>query len=538
MFHPGWRERALSVLGQPFDAVIVGGGITGCGILFDAAQRGLAVLLVEKGDLAAGTSSRTTKLVHGGLRYLKQMQFGITVAASRERERMLALDRGLVRPMEFVYPAHRGDRLPAWTVDLGLWMYDHLARRRDRHDHLELAEVEARLPGLATDDLEAAFSYNDAVTDDAQLTRAVAATGFAYGGFLLTRAEATELLRDRTGRIAGVLLSDLETGASHRVAAGVVINATGVWSDMLRTAAGLDDARLRPSRGVHLELPGERLPVACAAMVPAADGRPVFVVPHEEGVLVGTTDVYHDGPLDDPRPSRAEVDYLLQALQAHFPDRGLGRGDVRGAFAGLRPILDAHVEDPSEASREEAIWEEDGMLSVAGGKLTTWRRTAERAVDALVEMLPVERREAAEPCRTEGTPLVGLAPADLPERLAARGVPPPVATGLARRLRADAWWALQLARQPAELQPLLDGGDLSAAEVRAHLALGGVLRLEDVLLRRVRLAMWDPDQARAVVPLLQQLFVDELGWNERRWERECDAYEQAAVGWSAAGIER
>jgi glycerol-3-phosphate dehydrogenase len=284
-------------------------------------------------------------------------------------------------------------------------------------------------------------------------------------------------------------------------------------------------------------LPKGLLPLAAAITFPAPDdGRPVFLIPHPEGILLGTTDLYHDEGLEDPRPTEAEIDYLLHAARAAFPGPAPGREHVLGAFAGLRPILDTHAENPSEASREEDIWEEGGMLSVAGGKLTTWRSTAEDALDAALQLLPEERARRAAPCATAGTPLGGLAPRDLGRRIAAAyELEPDVARGMARRLGAVAWTAPLLARSSRELQPLVAGLDLCAAEVRAHLRWGGVVRLDDLLLRRVRLGMWSPAAVPEVVPRLRKVVVRELGWSSRRWGREVAELERELVGWTLAG---
>jgi glycerol-3-phosphate dehydrogenase len=498
----------------------------------------LRTLLLEQRDIASGTSSRSSKLVHGGLRYLKQMHFRITATAAHERDRMAVLNPLLVEPLRFVYPANRGDRMPAWQIDLGLWMYDRLTGKPQRHRHLEAEDLERMVPGMATDDLEQAFSYGDARTDDARLTLAVAATGYAYGGHLLTRAEVKDLTANADDTIDGVVMHDLESGASHVVKAHVVVNAAGIWVDDLRQQCGLGEPRVRPSRGIHIVLPKARLPVSAAAMVPSPDdGRPIFLIPHPEGVLVGTTDIYDDGPRDDPRATRGEVDYLLRAMTTHFPHNRLSTADVIGVFAGLRPILDSHSDNPSDASREEDIWVERGMVSVAGGKLTTWRPTAEEAVDEVVGLLPKEREDVVARCYTKGTPLVGYAPPDLAGRLQAlHGIAPPVAAGMARRLRRSAIWAPRLAREPGELEPLVETGDLCAAEVRSHLSYGAVVRLEDLLLRRVRLAMWEPAMAQAVAPKLRPYFEQELGWDAKRWERELDAFHAAAEAWSPAGV--
>jgi len=538
MFDPHWRQRSLGALDESFDVIVIGGGITGCGVFFDAAQRGLRTLLVERSDIASGTSSRSSKLVHGGLRYLKQMHFRVTATAARERDRMAVLNPTLVEPLRFVYPANKGDRMPSWQVDLGLWMYDRLTRKPHHHRHLEIEDVERLVPGMATVDLEQAFSYGDARTDDARLTLAVAATGYAYGGFPLTRAEVRDLTRNSDGRIDGVVLEDLETGRSHEVQGLVVVNAAGIWVDDLREKCGLGSPRVRPSRGIHIILPTNRLPVKAAAMVPSPDdGRPIFLIPHHEGVLVGTTDIYHEGSRRDPRATRAEVDYLLRAMSTHFPDNDLDADDVVGVFAGLRPILDSHTDNPSDASREEDVWVEDGMVSVAGGKLTTWRPTAEETVDEVVRYLPDERADLVARCYTSGTPLVGYAPLDLPHRLqAVHDIDEAVAGAMARRLRRNALWAAHLARDPSELRPLVDGTDLCAAEVRSHLAYGAVLRLEDLLLRRARLAMWQPSLATEIAPVLRPFFEQELGWDSAHWDRELEAFHAAAEAWSPKGV--
>jgi len=511
----------METLEDGFDLVIIGGGITGCGVALDAAQRGLRVLLVERGDIASGTSSRSSKLIHGGLRYLKQMQFRITRLACRERDRMLRLSPHLVRPVRFLYPASHGDRTPGWQVDLGLWMYDRLTARPEKHTQLDLAEVSDLVPNLGTEGLDRVLAYTDAMADDARLTLAVAATAHAYGAAVLTRCEAVEALRDVSGRVSGLVVRDLETGATHRAESRLVINAGGVWTDVVRDRLGLEGRRVRPSRGIHLILPSDLVPITVAVSWPSPDdGRPVFLVPHPGGLLLGTTDLYYEGNLDDPRPTDEEVSYLLRAAQTAFP-----------------PILDIHADDPSEASREEDIWEEDGVLTVSGGKLTTWRSTAEETVDEAVTLLPDEVTRTIGRCMTKGTPLAGLAPRDLPQRLhSALGLEPQIAGGMARRLSALAWPAVQLARGKSELRPLRPDLDLCAAEVRAHCRWNAVLHLEDLLLRRVRLGMWDPETAVAVLPALRPVLRRELGWSYKDWQREREQFHTALEGWTLEGI--
>lgn len=538
MFPPDWRAHALCQTGRPFDVIVIGGGITGCGIALDASQRGLRTLLVEKGDIASGTSSRSSKLIHGGLRYLKQMQFRITRMACRERDRMLTLAPHLVSPVACLYPAYHGDRTPGWQVDLGLWMYDRLTDRPEPHRQLSFEEVHAHAPGLTVEDLDRALAYGDAMADDARLTLAVAATAHAFGALVLSRAELEEAHRDPDGRVDGVLVRDLLDNRVLSLRGRIVVNATGVWTDAVRERLGLEGAHLKPSRGAHLILPSERLPLHGAVTFPSPDdGRPVFVVPHPEGVLLGTTDRYHTGDLDDPRPSRAEVDYLLRAVQTAFPERGLGSDDILGANAGLRPILDTHADNPSEASREEDIWEERGVISVAGGKLTTWRATAEDAVDEVLRHLPREIARATSPCATMGTALAGLAPRSLGERLAHdSGLEPRVASGAARRLGVLAWQLPDLARNRRDLEPLTPFEDLCRAEIRGHLRWGAVLTLEDLLLRRIRCGLWHPKASLELMVSLRSLVQRELGWNRRHWSAEAERCAAAHQAYSPAGI--
>jgi len=538
MFPPSWRRASLDSLGNGFDLVVIGGGITGCGVALDAAQRGLGVLLVERGDIAYGTSSRSSKLIHGGLRYLKQMQFRITRLACRERDRMLRLSPHLVHPVRFLYPASHGDSTPGWQVDLGLWMYDRLTARPEKHTQLDLTEVSELVPDLGTEGLDRVLAYTDAMADDARLTLAVAATAHAYGTTVLTRCEVIEALRNPSGRVSALVIRDLESGVTHRVESRLVVNAGGVWTDAVREQLGLEGRRVRPSRGIHLILPPEFVPITVAVSWPSPDdGRPVFLVPHPEGLLLGTTDIYYEGDLDDPRPTDDEVDYLLRAAQIAFPNRGIDRTRVRGTFAGLRPILDVHADDPSEASREEDIWEEDGVLTVSGGKLTTWRSTAEEAVDEAVSLLPDEVTRTVGRCMTKGTPLAGLAPRDLGQRLeSALGLEPAIAGGMARRLGALAWPAAQLARGKSELRPLRSDVDLCAAEVRAHCRWNAVLHLEDLLLRRVRFGMWNPETAAALLPTLRPVLRREFGWGFKDWQREREGFHAALEGWTVEGI--
>ncbi len=532
MFAPGWRARALDRLDRGFDVLVIGGGITGAGVLHDAALRGLSVALVERGDFACGTSSRSSKLIHGGLRYLRRMQLAITRTACRERDLLALSDPHLVWPVRFLYPSYENDATPGWQVDLGLAMYDHLTAVRHRHARVDADAAAGLVPELATKGLEFGLLYDDAAADDARLVLAVIGAGVLAGGTAVSYARADGMIRDASGRIAGARVTDLESGRAHDVRASVVVNACGVWADEVRALAGQRRARVRPSRGSHLLFPRDRLPLDVAVTVLSPDdGRPVFAVPHPEGTLVGTTDLFHDGALDDPRPGADEVAYLLRVVRHAFPAAKLGAGDVCGAFAGVRPVLSSRAATPSEASREEAVWIEDGLVSTAGGKLTTFRATAEKVVDAALRLLPEERRGAVAPAATAGVSLPWRCePGGSVASVRALGAGEAIARGLVRRLGALALPAAASA-EPARLQPLAEDLDVSGAELVWHARYGGCVHLEDLLLRRVRLGMWQPRRCLELAPSLRPLLRRAAGWSVARWNAEVRRLESAVAGW-------
>ncbi len=533
MFPPGWRERAWRRLGERLDVLVIGGGITGAGVLHDATLRGLAVALVERGDFGGGTSSRSSKLIHGGLRYLRRMQLGITRTACRERDQLALLSPHLVRQMRFLYPSYEHDATPGWQIGLGLSMYDHLTPVHHRHERVDAAEAAALVPRLARGGLEFGLLYDDAVADDARLVHAAVSAGVLAGGTALSYARVEELVRDRSGRVAGALVRDLESGATQEVRATVVVNATGVWVDEVRAMGGAARSKVRPSRGSHMLFPRAVLPLDVAVTALSADdGRPVFAVPHPEGTLVGTTDLFHDGPLDDPRPTPEETAYLLRFVQTVFPAARVTGRSVVGTFAGVRPVLSSHAENPSAASREEAVWEEHGLVSTAGGKLTTFRATAGKVVDAAVKLLPEARRESVAPQQTAAVALPWRAdPAALARGIAAMGVAEDVGRGMARRLGA---LALPAAASGAALQPLAEGLDLCAAELVWQLRFGGVVHLEDLLLRRVRLGMWQPRRCLELAPSLRPLLRRAAGWTVPRWNAELARLARAVANWLPA----
>jgi glycerol-3-phosphate dehydrogenase len=401
-------ERLASLGDEVFDILIVGGGVTGTAIARDSAMRGLKTLLVEKGDLAVGTSSSSSKLAHGGLRYLEQGQLSLVYESVTERHRLRQLAPHLVRPIPFVFPVYEQKPRPLWMVNLGLWIYDAMAMFRSyklhsRHNARSTAQLE---PALRTDGLDGCVKYYDCMTDDARLTLENALGAHLSGATVLTYAEV-RAFQMRRARVNGVELVDSLTGRSHTVSARCVINATGPWTDRTLGLRGNRSRILRPTKGVHIVLSRQRLPVNHAVVLPnGVDRRVVFAVPWGNRVMLGTTDTDFQGDFDDVHTTAEDVDYLLELTNAFMPDCRLRPEDVCGAYAGLRPLV-SEEGDPSKISREHSIHEdEDGLITVAGGKLTTHRLMAAETLDLVATHFKKEGVRIGG-CHTGSTPLPG-----------------------------------------------------------------------------------------------------------------------------------
>jgi glycerol-3-phosphate dehydrogenase len=383
------RSQIWSRLDQKWDLIIIGGGITGAGILREAARLGLRTLLVEAGDYAQGTSSKSSKLVHGGLRYLKNGQVKTTLESVTEREFLLRQGKGLVNRLGFLFVNLKGDRMPAWLFGLGLSAYDMMARQwtHRSYDAMDICEL---CPPLSTPLLRGGYRYFDAQTDDARLVLRLLQEGVHYGGTALNYARVTHLLRDQQSQVHGVVLRDEASldRPEMEIQARAVINATGAWADFLRTGES-QRPRLRPIRGSHLVLSEKRLPLTRAiSLMHPRNGRPVFLIPWEGVILVGTTDVDHTDMQNEPRISALEAEFLLEAVQHVFPESHIESGDIQATFSGLRPVISSGKSDPSKESREHAVWFENGLLTVTGGKLTTFRLMAFQALRELQREFP------------------------------------------------------------------------------------------------------------------------------------------------------
>jgi glycerol-3-phosphate dehydrogenase len=533
------RADALAALErESFDLVVVGGGITGAGVALDAASRGYSVALLEKSDYAAGTSSRSSKLIHGGLRYLQNFDLGLVREALLERSLLVKLAPHLVRPLPLLVASFEGKR-PDRLTGVGLNMYDVMSWRRGRDEQEEWSPARHRIvdgpetvemaPALAGREPSAAYLFYDCQTDDVRLVLSVLGEAERFGAVLANRCEVTGLV-ERNGRAAGVLVRDAEGGGEFEVAATSVINATGVWADRLRPDElyGEEEMpRIRPSRGTHVTLARDLLPVDAGVIAPAAGGRTVFVLPWLGRTLVGTTDNDYQGSLDHVPASEEDIAYLVEAVNAYFGTE-IAPGDLTAAYAGVRPLISTG--DPKKSvdiSRKAEIYEtSSGLVTITGGKLTTWRRMAKLAVDRIVER---EGREA--PCHTEEIP-IGLPedPAALPDL---PGVEDDTRAHLAARYGHAARDVLRLAAAAPQLTRRISP-DLPDIAAEPAFAAGHeqARSLADALLRRTRLGLLDARRLAAPgsegARLAARAMGGELGWDEARVERELSGWLEVA----------
>jgi glycerol-3-phosphate dehydrogenase len=524
---------------ERFDVLIIGGGVTGAGAAVDAASRGLSVALIEARDLAAGTSSRSSKLVHGGLRYLEQFELGLVHESLRERGLLATrLAPHLVRPLPFLLPLPRGWAGTAMRayIGAGIALYDTFAglggtrRGMPLHRHLTATGARRLFPSLRPDAIGGAIRYYDAQVDDARLVTTLARTAASLGAAVVTSARATRILR-AAREVTGARVEDVESGETFDVAARTVIAATGVWSDdvaeMLRAGGGpfRPELRVRASKGVHLVVPRAAISGEAALIVRTATSV-LFVIPWEGHWIIGTTDADWRLDRNHPAASAKDIAYLLDQVNGVL-DRPLSTADIEGVYAGLRPLLAGEDEATSALSRQHAVVEPMlGLLLVAGGKLTTYRVMAADVVDRVVRRLGGR----APASRTDELPLLG---ADGYHRLHAdrvglarrHGVPVGVAEHLVERYGSLATEVLALVVERPELaQPLAGAPDYLAAEVWYAAAAEGALHLEDALARRTRVSIEMSHRGVASAPHAAVLMGDVLGWDAARRQREVQHY--------------
>ncbi len=532
------RSTKIRRLGEEaFDLLVIGGGINGAGVAREAALRGLKTALVEKGDFGCGTSSRSSKLIHGGFRYLETGDFGLVLEASRERDLLRRrLAPHLVRPLPFFFPVYRGGPLPLWKLRVGLLLYDLLAafRNIERHRVVHAAGARETEPGLRAEGLRGGALYFDCFTDDARLVLENVLGAEQAGAVCLNYVGVEALEKDGQGRLTGARVRDLDCdGGSLEVSARAIVNATGPWLDRVRA---LDDPNavpiLRPTKGVHIVVPRERVGNRHAIVLHAVrDARILFVIPWQEHAIVGTTDTDFDGNPDALAADEKDVDYLLETLNFHFPRAHLKDGDVISAFAGLRPLVaGTRAEAPSEVSREEALFESgSGLISLGGGKLTTYRRVAIRVVDRLARAL--RRRFGIETRSRSGTdalPLPGATTVSVDGEPKLRAE---VADLLCQRYGARARELVSLvASVPVLAEPLV----AELVDPRAEVAFAAesemALRVEDVLRRRTHVALKSVDGGAGAAEMTSDLMGERLGWSRPKREQRAREYLEEVIG--------
>ncbi|MGH3513108.1 MAG: glycerol-3-phosphate dehydrogenase/oxidase [Pseudonocardiaceae bacterium] len=518
-----WQRLAS----EQFDIAVIGGGVVGSGAALDAATRGLKVALVEARDLASGTSSRSSKLFHGGLRYLEQLEFGLVREALHERELMLTLlAPHLVKPVNFLYPlAHRIWERP--YVAAGLALYQTLGGSRSvpGQRHLTRAGALRLAPALKRDTLVGGVHYYDAITDDARHTMTVARTAAQYGAVVRSSTQVIGFLRE-ADRICGVRVRDCETGQETDVAAHAVLNCTGVWTDEIqRLSGGRGRFRIRASKGVHIVVPRDRI-VSESGLILRTPTSVLFVIPWRSHWILGTTDTGWNLDLAHPAATRADIEYLLDTVNSVLATP-LTEGDIEGVYAGLRPLLAGESEQTSRLSREHAVARvAPGLVAIAGGKYTTYRVMAADAVNAAVPDLPGRVASSI----TDKVPLLGAdgyhALVNQADTLAARhGLHPYRLRHLLDRYGSVVHQVLVLAADRRDLlAPLREAPDYLRVEVVYAASHEAALHLEDVLTRRTRISIEYPHRGEACAADVADLMGEVLGWSAAEGEREVQIY--------------
>ncbi len=540
-FSAGTRSANWEKLdGRIFDLLVIGGGITGAGIARDAAGRGLEVALVEAGDFASGTSSRSSRLIHGGLRYLETFDLRLVFEASAERRTLLKIASHLVHPLSFLFPVYRGEGVGLLKLAAGMWLYDALSLFRNirRHRMLGVQQVTEREPGLRTRGLEGGAVYYDAQVDDARLTLAVMRAAHDAGTLALSYTSVTDFLRGDRG-IDGVRVRDMLSGESKELRARVVLNATGPWSDRIRRIADPEaPLKLRPTKGVHIQVRRERIGNTGAIIFPSfVDGRVMFVLPWGDFTYIGTTDTDREGRPEDARADAADIHYLLDSANGLFPRAGLTPHDVLSTWSGVRPLLAPPEKgrSASATSREHEIWKDpNGLLNVAGGKLTTYRVMAAQAVDSAARNLSRDFGVESGDCFTDEIPLPGTPLEewnDFAARLSMRGsnsgITADQSEHLARAYGTEADAILTaIEANPDLATPILPPHPYLRAEIAHAVRQESAITLEDLMRRRLHLFYEAADGGVQVARQVAEMMAAEtcLAWAPEEIDRQVDAY--------------
>jgi glycerol-3-phosphate dehydrogenase len=525
-----WRAEALERMArEPLDLLVIGGGITGAGVARDAALRGLSVGLVEKTDFAAGTSSRSSKIIHGGVRYLEYLQLGMVRESARERRVLRRIGPHLVHELPFLYPIWKGESF--LKIRAGLLLFDVLAGspRGERSRSLSPSAVQEYLPGLR-EPLRGAVLYPEFITDDGRFTLSNIRSAADHGALVANHARVENLLEDG-GRVVGARVQDEERGEALEIRAAVTVNATGPWAQELLRDSGLPvPSRLVPSKGIHLLFRRTRLPLQAATFLRSPSGRSGLAMPRGPWVYVGTSDEEYRGDLDRPRARAREVDELLTLVQDSFPEAGIDARDVKATWAGIRPLIHEEGKTTREMSRHDEVWiSPPGLVTVAGGKLTTYRPMARRILKRVAEAWG---RPLPGADRTGDVPLSGFPPEPpdafetrMDRELAALGVEAAARERLVFLYGSELETFLQYGREdPAWLQPLSPGMPAVRGEVRHAVEHEMALTLADVLDRRMALLLFAEGGGTAGAHAAAEIAGEYLDWDDHRREGEVEAY--------------
>ena len=532
------RENLDRMREQKQDLVIIGGGITGAAIARDATTRGLKVALVEKGDFASGTSSRSSKLIHGGLRYLRHAKFGLVFGALRERWTLRRNAPRFTEPLTFLIPVYEDSKTGKLALSLGLWLYDLLAlfRTEKRTEWLRPEQVKVREPAIRSDGLVGGGLYSDFLTDDALLVLAIVKDAWSHGALVANYTEVVGFEKD-DGKMIGVQAVDLMSGNKFDVHGKVVVNATGPWSDRVRK---LDDStsetKLRPAKGAHIILPRNLVGNRDAVVLESRrDGRNLFVLPWGGLCLVGTTDTDYDGDLDRVAPSREDVQYILQTLRAYFPDANVTPEDIVSSYAAVRPLAAELGVTEDDVARDQLIFESNsGLVSIIGGKLTTHRSMAEALVNYATRKLEREFATHLEgPCETSRMPL-DQHEAELAQvtdsLMRDSSVERDVAIHLVEAYGREAPAVLQLAHEKAGLSDrIVPGAPYLIAEAQYATKQQMAMKLVDFMFRRTQLAFRLKDHGGSVARCIANEMAIELGWPSETIHKELIDFERACA---------
>jgi glycerol-3-phosphate dehydrogenase len=541
------RQAMWDKLEGPFDLLVIGGGITGAGIARDAARRGLKTALVEMNDLAYGTSSRSSKLIHGGLRYLEQYQFSLVFESVSERRILQDIAPHLVNPLGFLFPVYEGARKPLWMINTGIRLYEGLSlfRSPKRPRNLRPRDVAQEEPAVRQQGLKGAPLYYDCATDDARLTLETALDAADHGAVVASWAKVTSFVKDGHGRVTGAVVHDELNDELRQVEARAVVNATGPWTDqtMAMSQTLSTGSILRPTKGIHVVVERDKLPLTHAVVCfHPTDERVLFAIPWGDRTYLGTTDTDFEGDPGEVAATLEDVDYLIDAANSYFPERPLTRGDVIATWAGIRPLM-APQGEASEELSESAVSREhqilvgqDGLVTIAGGKLTTYRRMATEVVDTAARLIELSNGELdLSPPRTGKEPLPGAAgwPADDDHARVAEEVSkaghPHVPDDVARHL-ADTYGmrgldvARRVQQEPELGRRLVEGRPEILAQVDWAMDRELAATVCDVMIRRTQLFYRDLDQGLGCVEAVADRMAERLGWDEATTRREIERY--------------